>query len=86
MFSKPAIGIFGNSTGNKAGSARHPKPSCSFIVCFSSFSREMAFFMHCSITHHMGKLEKLRKAILNGDKIPYHVPNTSGREYTYKTA
>jgi tetratricopeptide (TPR) repeat protein len=25
-------------------------------------------------THHMGKLEKLRKAILSGDKIPYHQP------------
>ena len=25
-------------------------------------------------THHMGKLEKLRKAILSGDKIPYHAP------------
>lgn len=25
-------------------------------------------------THHMGKLEKLRKAILSGDKIPYHTP------------
>jgi len=25
-------------------------------------------------THHWKKLEKLREAILNGDKIPYHVP------------
>jgi len=25
-------------------------------------------------THHRGKLEKLRKAILSGDKIPYHAP------------
>lgn len=25
-------------------------------------------------THHMDKLEKLRKAILSGDKIPYHAP------------
>lgn len=25
-------------------------------------------------THHMGKLEKLWKAILSGDKIPYHQP------------
>jgi len=27
-----------------------------------------------TITHHRGKLEKLRKAILSGDKIPYHAP------------
>ncbi len=27
-----------------------------------------------SKTHHMDKLEKLRKAILSGDKIPYHQP------------
>ena len=25
-------------------------------------------------THHRGKLEKLREAILSGDKIPYHAP------------
>ena len=25
-------------------------------------------------THHMDKLEKLREAILSGDKIPYHAP------------
>ncbi|MCD4713263.1 MAG: tetratricopeptide repeat protein [Clostridiales bacterium] len=25
-------------------------------------------------THHMGKLEKLQKAIFSGDKIPYHAP------------